>query len=66
VSGRIQQFHPHSNEFFEKLEKGEDWELKARMDGRVMKKVPAAKCGTKSLMQPGVVQTRVPNTTPPS
>lgn len=29
------------NEFFEKLEKGEDWELKARMDGRVMKKVPA-------------------------
>jgi ribonucleoside-diphosphate reductase alpha chain len=29
------------NEFFEKLEKNEDWELKARMDGRVMKKVPA-------------------------
>jgi ribonucleoside-diphosphate reductase alpha chain len=29
------------NEFFEKLEKGEDWELKARMDGRTMKKVPA-------------------------
>jgi ribonucleoside-diphosphate reductase alpha chain len=29
------------NEFFEKLEKGEDWELKARTDGRVMKKVPA-------------------------
>ncbi|HEX6181348.1 MAG TPA: vitamin B12-dependent ribonucleotide reductase [Chitinophagaceae bacterium] len=29
------------NEFFEKLEKGEDWELKARMDGRVMKKIPA-------------------------
>lgn len=27
------------NEFFEKLEKGEDWELKARTDGRVMKKV---------------------------
>lgn len=29
------------NEFFEKLEKNEDWELKARSDGRVMKKVPA-------------------------
>lgn len=29
------------NEFFEKLERGEDWELKARTDGRVMKKVPA-------------------------
>ncbi|HPG12047.1 MAG TPA: vitamin B12-dependent ribonucleotide reductase [Chitinophagaceae bacterium] len=27
------------NEFFEKLEKNEDWELKARSDGRVMKKV---------------------------
>ncbi|RYG05962.1 MAG: vitamin B12-dependent ribonucleotide reductase [Chitinophagaceae bacterium] len=29
------------NEFFEKLENDEDWELKARMDGRVVKKVPA-------------------------
>jgi ribonucleoside-diphosphate reductase alpha chain len=29
------------NAFFDKLEKGEDWELKARMDGRVMKKIPA-------------------------
>ncbi|MFT3936883.1 MAG: vitamin B12-dependent ribonucleotide reductase [Chitinophagaceae bacterium] len=29
------------NSFFDKLEKGEDWELKARTDGRVMKKVPA-------------------------
>lgn len=29
------------NEFFEKLEKEEDWELKARSDGRVMKKIPA-------------------------
>ena len=29
------------NSFFEKLEQGEDWELKGRMDGRVMKKVPA-------------------------
>jgi ribonucleoside-diphosphate reductase alpha chain len=29
------------NEFFEKLEKGEDWELKARTDGRVMKKIAA-------------------------
>ncbi|WEK37363.1 MAG: vitamin B12-dependent ribonucleotide reductase [Candidatus Pseudobacter hemicellulosilyticus] len=29
------------NEFFEKLENGEDWELKARTDGRVMKKVPS-------------------------
>ncbi|MBI1781834.1 MAG: vitamin B12-dependent ribonucleotide reductase [Sphingobacteriales bacterium] len=29
------------NEFFEKLEKGEDWELKARTDGRTMKKVPS-------------------------
>ena len=29
------------NAFFEKLEKGEDWELKARTDGRVMKKIPA-------------------------
>ncbi|KYP15511.1 vitamin B12-dependent ribonucleotide reductase [Flavihumibacter sp. CACIAM 22H1] len=29
------------NSFFEKLENNEDWELKARSDGRVMKKVPA-------------------------
>jgi ribonucleoside-diphosphate reductase alpha chain len=29
------------NSFFEKLEKGEDWELTARTDGRVMKKVPS-------------------------
>ncbi len=27
------------NEFFDKLAKGEDWELKARTDGRVMKKI---------------------------
>ena len=27
------------NSFFEKLAKGEDWELKGRMDGRVMKKI---------------------------
>ncbi|MBS1917645.1 MAG: vitamin B12-dependent ribonucleotide reductase [Bacteroidetes bacterium] len=30
-----------SNEFFEKLEKGEDWELKARSDGKIMKRIPA-------------------------
>ena len=29
------------NEFFDKLGKNEDWELKARMDGRVMKRVPS-------------------------
>lgn len=29
------------NSFFEKLNAGEDWELIGRMDGRVMKKVPA-------------------------
>ena len=29
------------NEFFSKLEKDEDWELKGRMDGRVMSKIPA-------------------------
>ena len=29
------------NSFFDKLKNDEDWELKARMDGRVMKKVPA-------------------------
>ena len=29
------------NSFFEKLENGEDWELKARSDGRIMKKIPA-------------------------
>src|SRR5688572_19398110 len=29
------------NEFFEKLENNEDWELKARTDGRVMKRIPA-------------------------
>src|ERR1044072_7120708 len=29
------------NEFFEKLERNEDWELKARTDGRVMKRIPA-------------------------
>ncbi len=30
-----------SNEFFDALIKGEDWELKARSDGHVMKKIPA-------------------------
>jgi ribonucleoside-diphosphate reductase alpha chain len=29
------------NSFFETLQNNEDWELKGRMDGRVMKKVPA-------------------------
>jgi ribonucleoside-diphosphate reductase alpha chain len=29
------------NSFFERLENNEDWELKGRMDGRVMKKIPA-------------------------
>src|SRR3984893_3955582 len=29
------------NSFFEKLESDEDWELKGRMDGRVIKKIPA-------------------------
>ena len=29
------------NDFFEKLHKDEDWELKARTDGRIMKKIPA-------------------------
>ena len=29
------------NEFFKVLEENGDWELKARMDGRVMKKIPA-------------------------
>ncbi len=29
------------NSFFEKLDNNEDWELKGRMDGRVMKKLPA-------------------------
>jgi ribonucleoside-diphosphate reductase alpha chain len=29
------------NDFFEKLAKGEDWELTGRMDGKVMKKVSA-------------------------
>jgi ribonucleoside-diphosphate reductase alpha chain len=29
------------NSFFEKLKHDEDWELKGRMDGRVMKKVPS-------------------------
>lgn len=29
------------NSFFERLQLDEDWELKGRMDGRVMKKVPA-------------------------
>ncbi|WP_336515315.1 vitamin B12-dependent ribonucleotide reductase [Pollutibacter soli] len=29
------------NSFFDKLKNGEDWELRARMDGHVMKKIPA-------------------------
>ena len=35
------------NAFFEKLKKDEDWELKGRTDGRVMKKVPS-----KRIMEP--------------
>ncbi|MBO9199128.1 MULTISPECIES: vitamin B12-dependent ribonucleotide reductase [Niastella] len=30
-----------SNEFFEKLENDDEWELKARTDGKVMKRIPA-------------------------
>jgi ribonucleoside-diphosphate reductase alpha chain len=30
-----------SNDFFKKLENNEDWELTARSDGRVMKRIPA-------------------------
>ena len=30
------------NEFFERLKAGENWELKARTDGRVMKRIPAS------------------------
>ncbi len=30
-----------SNEFFEKLKNNEDWELKARADGRTFKRIPA-------------------------
>jgi ribonucleoside-diphosphate reductase alpha chain len=29
------------NEFFEKLENNEDWELKGRSDGKIMKRIPA-------------------------
>jgi len=29
------------NEFFDKLSNNEDWELKARSDGRIMKRIPA-------------------------
>ncbi|HTQ26493.1 MAG TPA: hypothetical protein VMI35_00120 [Puia sp.] len=29
------------NDFFEKLRNNEDWELKARSDGRIMKRIPA-------------------------
>jgi ribonucleoside-diphosphate reductase alpha chain len=29
------------NSFFEKLENNQDWELKARTDGRIMKRIPA-------------------------
>lgn len=29
------------NDFFRKLEKGEDWELTARSDGKVMKRIPS-------------------------
>jgi ribonucleoside-diphosphate reductase alpha chain len=29
------------NSFFDKLQQDEDWELKARSDGRIMKKIPA-------------------------
>ncbi|MFM2146410.1 MAG: hypothetical protein RL732_1246 [Bacteroidota bacterium] len=29
------------NSFFDKLKSGDDWELKGRMDGRVMKKIPS-------------------------
>ena len=35
------------NSFFEKLAKNEDWELTARSDGRVMKKVPATEIWNK-------------------
>jgi ribonucleoside-diphosphate reductase alpha chain len=35
------------NEFFKVLEEGGDWELKARTDGRVMSKIPAAKVWNK-------------------
>ena len=43
------------NEFFKALEEDGDWELKARSDGRVMKKIPAKNYGIKLLMLHGVV-----------
>jgi ribonucleoside-diphosphate reductase alpha chain len=36
------------NSFFGKLNSDEDWELKARTDGRVMKKIPARELGARS------------------
>ena len=35
------------NSFFEKLKNNEDWELKARTDGRTMKKIPAREVWSK-------------------
>jgi hypothetical protein len=44
------------NEFFEKLDNDEDWELKGRMDGRVMKKFRLVNFGIKLPMQHGAVR----------
>jgi ribonucleoside-diphosphate reductase alpha chain len=55
------------NEFFHALEANGDWELKARTDGRVMKKIPAREVWDKiSYMQHGVVQIQVHSTIQPS
>jgi ribonucleoside-diphosphate reductase alpha chain len=51
------------NEFFEKLEKGEDWELTARSDGRIMKKVPSKALWDKIAYAAWRCADRVPNTT---
>ncbi len=44
------------NDFFEKLEKNEDWELKARTDGRIMTKIPAREVWNQIAHEHGVVQ----------
>ena len=56
-----------TDEFMERAERGEEWELTARNeDGKVIERVDAQTCSTRSPTPPGAAPIRACSTTPPS
>jgi hypothetical protein len=52
--------------FFDVLDKGGNWELRRRTDGKISKTFPPPRSGTRSPTRPGPARTRGCSTTPPS